>query len=923
VNAPTSVETAVVFIDSIPHGGADPHAWRIEQHVAALRSCSVDVRVLVVGPLDDATDVFGAPVTYTGLDLRAFFASNSALYGIAVFVGGGTAHRAASALRAEQPHCSVVVDSSALLSIERPRLPDDEVRHDERGGRERIADLRRQRDAELIHQAAHVWVKSRREADHVRTLGIGPRPIVVPPIVVPVGVRRGDRILALASPHREFGEPDLDAVAALRASVLPVVTGEFETAVVTERAVAGWTTSEHSLSFVVRQRALVDHLEGAGVVVIARPHGPTAWAQIVAGRAVGLPVVATPEAVRGVDDPAAWGIQVAAKAHLAHEVGSAMRRPVPDPSLAPTERVIEHLVALGLRPDVLTEPVEWLCGARPSRGRDVARQSYLRHPDDVSDDPVVNLGSDLTRRPLISVLTPVYNTPADVLDETITSVLHQSYENWELILVDDASPDPAAAERCRAAADREDRITFVERDSNGGIAAASNTALDAAHGEFVALLDHDDLLRQDALIELVRAINRFPDVDVLYSDEDKLFESGDFDHTYAKGGWSPDLHLSYNYTCHFACYRRDLLVDVGGWRLGFDGAQDYDLALRVSERTQRIVHIPRTLYHWRVIAGSTSAGVEAKDGAWEAGQTALSEALERRGLEGNVTEGISAGTYHVFYPSTGRPTVGVLIPTRDRVKMLSTVVDDLHDRTSWRDLEVLVVDNESSEPETHEWMAEHDGPIIEYAHQFSYARMMNLAAEQVDADLLLFLNNDVEVVDADWLTTMVGHAQQRRVGGVGARLLFPDGRVQHEGVVLGVGGVAGNVDSRGYFSLGSIERNCLALTGACLMMRPDVFWEVGGFEERLRVAFNDVDLAMRVHQLGYDLVYTPHAELLHQESASRGSLHPEEDEAFFLDRWGPWTSYMDPYYNPRLSIGVQYMFADEVKQIWVPKDHLV
>jgi glycosyltransferase involved in cell wall biosynthesis len=548
-------------------------------------------------------------------------------------------------------------------------------------------------------------------------------------------------------------------------------------------------------------------------------------------------------------------------------------------------------------------------------------QSYRRSIDDALVDPEPNPGTDAKNRPLISIITPVYNPSIHVLKETIESVLSQKYENWQLCLINDCSNDPEVDACCRKYASQEPRITYVERKLNGGIAAASNSGLDVAEGEFVALLDHDDLLRPDALIEVVRAINKFPDLDMAYSDEDKLFADGTYDHSYAKSGWSPDLHLSYNYVCHFAVFRRTLLQQLNGWNLGFDGAQDYDLSLRFSEITDRIVHIPRNLYHWRVVPGSTAGGIGEKSDAWNAGKRALEAALARRSVDGNVNEGIDPGTYHVSYMTKNTQRVGIIIPTRDRHELISACVDGINNTTSWDNIETLVINNESTDKATLEWMDSHAGPVIDFPHQFSYARMMNLAAEQVDADLLLFLNCDITIIEPNWISAMVGHIQQRRVGAVGARLAFPDGQIQHEGIAVGVGGVAVNVNSRGYFSIGNLVRNCYALTGACLMVRPEVFWEAGGFEERLRVAFNDVDLTMRIHQLGYDLVYTPHASLLHQESALRGSLHPMEDENFFIERWGQPSTYDDPYYNPRLSRHAQYYFADDVKQVWLPRGH--
>jgi len=738
----------------------------------------------------------------------------------------------------------------------------------------------------------------------------------------------GGGALMLLAPHREFSEPDLEAYATAGDLAKLLVSAGHQLDVVTERWFVGWDGCD-DLNLIERERPLSSHLIDASVLVVARPHGPTAWAQFVAARAFDVPVVATPAAARGLDDPKQWGVHVSELDGFGALLRRLLDRPahnrriIPDSASLDVQRAVAGAVRhLGIEAsDGSTEPgtMQWLTGMdRPGRHDHRLRQ-YGRSSRAAEEDPDPSPTTNLTYRPLISVLTPVWNTPVVLLEEAVGSVLAQTYEHWELCLVDDGSSDPEIGELLSELAGLDSRIRVERRAKNGGIAAASNTALGMASGEFVALLDHDDTLRRDALSEVVRLLNAFPQVDMIYSDEDKIMPDGSCDVAYAKPGWSPDLHLSYNFVCHFAVYRRSVLDEIGGWRFGFDGAQDYDLALRVSEATDRIGHIPRGLYHWRIIADSTSSGIGAKSGAWEAGQRALTEALERRSLCGDVEEGLSPGTYHVAYTPIGAPKVGVIVPTRDRLEMLSACVHDLRELTDWDDLEIMVVDNESVETETLQWMLAHDGPIIDYPHQFSYARMMNLAAEQIDADLLLFLNNDVRVTDPSWIQAMVSHAQQSRVGAVGARLMFPGGGIQHEGIVVGMGGVASNVNTNGYFSLGRIVRNYWSLTAACLMVRPEVFWEVGGFEERLRVAFNDVDLTMRIRQLGYDLVYTPHAELVHQESASRGSLHPEEDEAFFSDRWGPWQEYDDPYYNPRLSRRVPFFFAEDIQQMWVPR----
>ena len=765
---------------------------------------------------------------------------------------------------------------------------------------------------------------SNSERNLIEALGHQAAIHVVRPPQIRFPASTGTRPLLLAAPHREFGEPDLASIRYFIEHIAPLLDPSInQPLLVTERDFGAWHHLTHDIEIVERDGPLVDVLQQASMIVLPRTIGPTAWTQLLAARTVGIPIVATPQAVGHVDDPHQWDLEIVHDSDIGSAIlRAATRRRSPARPAAEATGLQEALNALDVVPAAHEPEIsEWLTSSSPGRRHRMDLKQYRRSLIEAQADPDTDPGTQLENRPLISILTPVYNTPLDVLKETVASVRTQTYERWQLCLVDDCSDDDAIRSLCGQFASSDSRILFVERNENGGIADATNTAFDVAEGEYVALLDHDDLLRPDALTEVVRAINEFPEVEFLYSDEDKLFADGSYDHSYAKSGWSPDLHLSYNYVCHFAVFSRDLVNRIGGWRPGFDGAQDYDLALRVTESTNRIVHIPRNLYHWRVLPGSTSGGVEEKSDAWAAGQRALTSALERRRIDGKIEEGIDPGTYNVRYPVTGRPRVGVIIPTRDRYELISRCVSGIAESTSWPEVEVMVINNESTDCDTLKWMDEHDGPVIDYPHQFSYARMMNLAAEQIDCDLLLFLNCDITITDQDWIDVMIGHAQQRRVGAVGARLSFPDGRIQHEGITVGVGGVAVNTNSRGYFSIGNIARNSWALTAACLMVRTDVFWEVGGFEERLRVAFNDVDLTMRIHQLGYDLVYQPHAALHHQESALRGTLHPPEDEDFFKERWGDPLDQDDPYYNPRLSRHAQYYFADEVKQVWLPRGH--
>jgi GT2 family glycosyltransferase len=396
-------------------------------------------------------------------------------------------------------------------------------------------------------------------------------------------------------------------------------------------------------------------------------------------------------------------------------------------------------------------------------------------------------------------------------------------------------------------------------------------------------------------------LDRHPDLDFIYSDEDKLDEHGNVSTPFFKPSWSPELHLCVNYVTHFAVYRKSLFDRLGGFRAEFDGSQDYDLSLRLTEVTHRVGHIAKPLYTWRMVVGSAAISHDAKPYAVEAARQALSDTLDRRWAGGRIEEGLVPGTWRPRYPVVGQPMVSVLIPTRNGRKMLERCLEGVLRRTAYGPVELVIVDNGSDEPETLEYLAGLEATVVRYPYRFNYARQMNLAAAAATGDLLLLLNNDAEITDSGWLEAMVEHAQRPEVGAVGARLLFPSGRPQHEGVFLGFGGgTAGNIDFGDYFQLGRLIRDCTAVTAACMMTRAAVFAGVGGFDERLRVAFNDVDFCLRLRQRGYRIVYTPYAELLHAESASRGSLHPAEDEAFFVRRWGCQGEFDDPFYNPNL-----------------------
>ncbi len=511
-----------------------------------------------------------------------------------------------------------------------------------------------------------------------------------------------------------------------------------------------------------------------------------------------------------------------------------------------------------------------------------------------------------THAPLISIITPVFNTPVAWLEAAIDSVLAQAYENWELLLVDDASTEEATRAALPLLAARDSRIHLDGLAESGGISAASNKGLSIASGEWIGLLDHDDVLEPDALYQTAKLLQTHPDADLIHSDEDKLTEEG-FDAPLFKPDWSPDFFLSYNYICHFTTMRRRLVDEVGGFRSEFDGAQDYDLFLRIIERTQRIHHVPRILYHWRRSASSTSDNIRRKPKALEAGKCAIQEHLARTGQAGHVAVDWRTHAYWVKREITRARKVCIIIPTRDGIPLLSRCVESLVKKTTYPHYEIVIVNNDSGSPEARDYFAQTPHRLLHFEGPFNFSALNNFAVEQTECPWLLFLNNDVEIIDGEWLRAMVEHVQRPEVGAVGARLLYPDNTIQHAGVVLGVGGIAQHAfrgfpaEDPGVNRQLQVTRNYSSVTGACLMTRREVFEEVGGFdEERLPVTFNDVDLCLKMHRAGYLIVYTPFAQLYHYESATRRRSLEALETDVMRERWADFLA-RDPFYNPNLS----------------------
>lgn len=525
-------------------------------------------------------------------------------------------------------------------------------------------------------------------------------------------------------------------------------------------------------------------------------------------------------------------------------------------------------------------------------------------------------------RPTVSILVPVEDPHVPWLEEAISSVRAQQYPHWELLLcLVHASPEVVA--RIEGYQSLDERIKYVCRHESTAAATALNAGLEMASGEFLGFLRQHDTIAPYALSAVVRRLEAAP-VDIVYSDEDLIDADGRRSAPFFKPDWSPDLCLSGLYACRFAIYRRALVMAAGGIHPESIDSLEYDLLLRCTEQSDRIAHIPLVLYHKRHLdrtrrpTGSLKAGSAelrprlGDDGAQETVHTSakrvLAAALARRGENAEVVDGPGLYTFRVRRRLHGTPLVSILIPTRDQVQLLQRCVHSIEQRSTYRQYEILIIDNGSREPETHAYLRSLSHRVIHEAGPFNFARLNNRAAALARGDHLLLLNNDTEVISPDWLQALLEHSQRAAVGAVGGQLLYADGAIQHAGVVLGVRGIAGHahkylpVSEPGYHFFPHLIRNYSAVTAACLMIRKRVYEEVGGMDEHLAVTFNDVDLCLRLRAYGYLIVYTPYAQLYHHESRSRWSQPPRPEEVhYMLDRWGPVIA-RDPYYNPNLAL---------------------
>ena len=523
-------------------------------------------------------------------------------------------------------------------------------------------------------------------------------------------------------------------------------------------------------------------------------------------------------------------------------------------------------------------------------------------------------------RPLISIAVPAYQTPVEFLKQMIESLISQTYPEWELCIAN-ASPDNEEMQRVLADYSAKDsRVRFCNLKENLGIAENTNRAFFMAKGEFMGLLDHDDLLAPNALYEIVQALQDHPQADALYTDEDKVTtELDEHFQPHLKPDFNLDLLRSNNYICHFFVVRRSIVEKAGGFRKEFDGAQDYDFIFRCTENAREVLHVPEILYHWRTHKASTADNPASKMYAFEAGKRAIEANLERTGTKGVVSHTQDLGFYRVKYPVQGKPLVSVIIPNKDEKETLQTCMEMLNNNTSYQNFEIIIIENNSTTDEIFRYYKELSKDprihLLRWGKEFNYSAINNFGVAHAKGEYLLFLNNDIKSINPDWMEELLGVCQRPEVGGVGAKLIYPDNTIQHAGCVVGMGGIAGHMfvdmpaDRTGYLHKASLLQDMSAVTAACLMMKKEVFEEAGGFTEELAVAFNDVDLCLKVRKNNHLIVYDPYAKLYHMESKTRGA----EDSKEKVRRFQTEIEYMrchwldilkngDPYYNKNLSL---------------------
>ncbi len=521
-----------------------------------------------------------------------------------------------------------------------------------------------------------------------------------------------------------------------------------------------------------------------------------------------------------------------------------------------------------------------------------------------------------------SVIVPLYNTPCKFLEEMIDSVKAQTYSDWELCLADGSDAEHGyVGEYCLAAAKEDSRIKYKRLEKNLGISGNTNAAIDMSCGDYIALFDHDDKLHPSALFEMAKVINE-EGADFIYTDEAKFTKNERRD-AYAfffKPDFSPDMLRSINYICHFTVFSRELMDIAGRFRSEFDGSQDYDMILRLTENAKKPMHIPKILYFWRCHSGSVASDVSVKPYTITAAKNAILEQVSRMGHTAEIFDSEILTSYRLKYDIIGKPLVSIIIPNKDCAAELESCLSSIYAFSTYENFEVVIVENNSKEEETFKFYEKAKAAypslkVIRWEGEFNYSKINNLGFEHISGEYVILLNNDIEIITPEWIEQLLMLAQRRDVGAVGMKLYYPDGNIQHGGVVVGIRDVAGHAhrdykhDDHGYFGRLTYTQNFSAVTAAAMMVKASVYREVGGLEESFAVAFNDVDLCLKIGRAGYRIVWTPYAEAYHYESKSRGYEDTPEKKARFErekqllhERWGEIFENGDPYYNPNLTL---------------------
>ncbi len=555
-------------------------------------------------------------------------------------------------------------------------------------------------------------------------------------------------------------------------------------------------------------------------------------------------------------------------------------------------------------------------------------QKWICNNELTNEDLKKQQNQNFNATPKISIVVPLYNTSIDFFRELLYSVEFQTYNNWELCLADGSEEKINEIEKmCR----KDLRIKYKYIGENKGISGNTNEAIKLATGDFIAFMDHDDLLPLNSLYEIVKCINENSDVDFIYTDEDKITSNIDLRfEPHFKPDYAPDTLRANNYICHFSVFRNDLVKSIGLFNSKYDGSQDYDFVLRASEKAKKIIHISKVLYHWRVHKQSTSMKFDVKPYVINAGKLAIEDHLKRIGLEGKVFLGINSGTYGIDYKVKGNPKVSILIPNKDGVSILKNCVDSICNKTTYDNYEIVIIENNSEEERTFEYYKELEKnpkiKIIYYKEKgFNYSKIINFGVRNTNSDFVVQLNNDTEILTPNWLERMIGFCQRDDVGAVGVKMYYPDFTIQHAGLIIGCHQVASHVfkglpkDKSGYFGTENLIQNLNAVTAACIMTKRSIYEEVGFMNEKFAVSFNDIDFCLKIREKNKLIVYNPYVELIHYESKTRGNdLVPDKIERFkkeidlFLETWKDKLDKGDEYYNKNFSLNSdQYAIKTE------------